>query len=218
MTLNSNTFSGQNLNGRDFSNQDLNGCDFSGQDLSKCKFTHTKMNGAILKHSNLNGAILEQAQLSGANLTHASLRGANLSKANLKDAFLEDTDFSGADVEGTLFKGSKGLSEKIKRDLKARGGIFDDDSITIDRKWWIEKVFIPLVTLLIGSGGIIGIWQLLRPKLVNPESTPPIENTQKLNSNNSIDETIVTSSELPLERARKYFCGTFDQSEPSNIV
>jgi hypothetical protein len=169
MTLTCNDFSGQNWNGRNLSNQN-----FSGY-----KLIRTQINGANLRDSILDGTILEYAQLSGADLTNVSLRGADLRNANLEYAQLKSTDFSGANVEGTLFKDNTGLSEETKAVLKARGAILNGDSITIDRKWWIEKVLIPLTTLLIGSSGIVGIWQVSQQKPVNPNSSPPsIEKTQ----------------------------------------
>lgn len=149
---------------QDFSHNDLNGQNLSCQDLSRCKFIHAQMNGAKLVNTILDGANLEYAQLSGVDLSNASLRGANLRGANLEYAQLDNTDFRGADVQDAQFKGSKGLSENAKKILKGRGAILDDTTNAIDRKWWIEKVLIPLATLLVGSGGILGIWQLSQQK------------------------------------------------------
>ncbi|MBN4003294.1 pentapeptide repeat-containing protein [Nostoc sp. LPT] len=169
MTVTSNNFSGHNWNGHNLSQQNLSGY----------QLIRTQMNGANLRNSQLDGTILEYAQLSGADLTNASFRGADLRNANLEYAQLKNTDFRGADVQGTLFKDNTGLSEKTKVELKARGAIMNGGSKTIDRNWWIEKVIIPVATLLIGSSGIVGIWQLLQPKSVNPHSPPPfIEKTQ----------------------------------------
>ncbi|NEU71387.1 pentapeptide repeat-containing protein [Hassallia byssoidea VB512170] len=169
MTFTSNDFSSQNWNGRNLCNQNLSGY----------KLIRTQINGGNLRNSILDGADLEYAQLSGADLTNASLRGADLRNANLEFAQLENTDFRGANVQGTLFKHNTGLSEESKAVLKERGAIFNGDSITIDRKWWVEKVFIPVTALLIGSSGIVGVLQLLQQKTVNPHSPPPsIEKTQ----------------------------------------
>lgn len=168
MTLTCNDFCGQNWNGLNLSNRNLSGY----------KLSRTQINGGNLRDSILNGTILEYAQLSGADLTNASLRGADLRNANLEYAQLKNTDFSGANVEGTLFKDNRGLSEETKAVLKARGAIFNGDSVIIDRKWWIEKVVIPLAALVIGSSGITGVWQLLKQKPVNPHlPSPPIEKT-----------------------------------------
>jgi hypothetical protein len=169
MTLTYNDFSGQNWNGRNLSKRNLSGY----------KLIRTQMNGANLRDSILDGTFLQYAQLSGADLTNVSLRGADLRNANLEYTELKSTDFSGADVQGTLFKDNTGLSEETKAVLKARGAIVNAGSKTIDRKWWIEKVLIPVTTLLIGSSGIVGIWQLLQQKSVNLHSPPPsIEKTQ----------------------------------------
>lgn len=139
-----------------------------------------------MSNSVLDGAILEYAQLSEADLTNASLRGANLHSANLEYAQLDCADFSGADVRGTRFKGSTGLSEQTKNKLKAKGAILDDATNSVEHKWWIEKVFIPLATLLIGSSGILGIWQISQQK---PANSNPLhsstENTQSRSKINS---------------------------------
>ncbi|OKH52844.1 hypothetical protein NIES2101_13395 [Calothrix sp. HK-06] len=96
-----------------------------------------------------------------------------------KGTQLEGADFRGADVRGTRFKGSTGLSEQTKKILKENGAIIDDAANAIERTWWIEKVLIPIATLLIGSSGIVGLWQLSQPQSVksNP-SSPSIEHTQ----------------------------------------
>lgn len=164
---------------KDFSHQNLNGQNLSNQNLSACRLIHTQINGGNLSNSILDGAILEYAQLSGANLTNTSLRGANLHNANLEYAQLDGADFSGANVRGTKFKGTTELSEQTKKILKENGAIIDDIPNAFEHKWWIEKVLIPIATLLIGSSGIVGLWQLSQPQSAksNP-SSPSIGNTQ----------------------------------------
>lgn len=169
---------------KDFSHQDLNGQNLSNQNLSGYRLIHTQINGGNLRDSILDGAILEYAQLSGADLTNASLRGANLHNANLEYTQLNGADFNGADVRGTRFKGSTGLSEEIKKILKAKGAVLDNTTNAVERKWWVEKILIPLITLLIGSGGMLGIWQALQQKPINPNSPPPIENKQPRSKTN----------------------------------
>lgn len=174
MTLTYNDLSHQNLNGQNLSNQNLSGY----------KLIRTQINGGNLKDSILDGANLESAQLSGADLTNASLRGANLHNANLEYTQLDGVDFNGADVRGTRLKGSTGLSEETKKILKAKGAILDNTTNDVERKWWIEKVLIPLIGLLIGGSGIVGIWQASQQKPANFKSPPSIENTQPRSNTN----------------------------------
>ena len=159
------------LDRKDFSHQCWNGCNRSNQDLSGYKLVRTQINGGNLRNSILDGARLEHAELCGADLTNASLRGANLRNASLEYAQLNGVDFGGADVQGTRFKNNTGLMEETKKILKERGAIFDDSTNTVDLKWWIKNLLIPLTALIIGSGGIMGIWLELSKQISQP---PPL--------------------------------------------
>lgn len=164
-----------------FSYQDWNGCDHKNKNLSNFILEGTKINGSDLSGCILNGAKLQNAKLSGTNLTNASLRGADLRHADLQYTRLNNTDFSGSDVQNALFKGNTGLTEETKRQLKARGAIFDDSpSKSIDLKWWIRYALVPFLALLVGSGGIIS-W-LEYWKKYSPNSTTPSHIAQPVNS------------------------------------
>ncbi|MEC4814193.1 MAG: pentapeptide repeat-containing protein [Scytonema sp. PMC 1069.18] len=159
------------MTSNDFSYQDWNGCDHKNQDLSHYILTGTQINGSDLRGCILNGAKLQNAQLCGTDLTNASLRGADLRDANLQYTKLSGVNLSGANVQGTLFKGSTGLTEETKRELKTRDAIFDDSvPRTTNLKWWIQYVLIPLITLLLGSSGIVGVLEYLKKQ----SSTSPI--------------------------------------------
>ena len=78
--------------------------------------------GRILSYADLSGADLSYADLSGADLS-----GADLSNADLSDADLSDANLNDANVENAFFSNrSLGMSESLKRDLIARGAIFND--------------------------------------------------------------------------------------------
>lgn len=165
----------------DFSYQNWNGCDRKNQNLAHYVLIGTEINGSDLSGCILNGANLKNAKLSGTNLTNASLRGADLRYADLQYTKLSNVDFSGSDVQNALFKGSTGLTEETKGQLKARGAIFDDSpSKSLDLKWWIRYALIPLIALLVGSGGIIS-W-LEYGKKYSPNSSIPSPTAQPVNS------------------------------------
>ena len=131
----------------------------------------TKINGSDLTGCILNGAKLQNAQLAGCDLVNASLRGADLCNANLQYTNLNGADLSGANVQGALFKGTVGLTEKVSRELKARGAIFEDSALhTIDSKWLIQYVVIPLTAILVGSSGFVGILKFLEKQPPSPAS------------------------------------------------
>ena len=94
----------------------LRGADLSGANLS----------GAYLRSARLVQTNLRSARLNHANLIEANLIGADLSNAQLFGADLTDADLSGAKVENARFGDNSGISESLKRDLIARGAIFED--------------------------------------------------------------------------------------------
>lgn len=155
-----------------FSYENWNGCDRKNQNLAHYILIGTEINGSDLSGCILNGAKLQNAKLSGTNLTNASLCGADLRHADLQYTRLSNTDFSGSDVQNALFKGNTGLTEETKSQLKAKGAIFDDSpSKSIDLKWWIRYALLPLMALLLGSGGIISwleYWKKHSPNSITP--------------------------------------------------
>jgi hypothetical protein len=97
--------------GRNLEYVDLSFANLSRADLSWAKLSGANLSGADLSGANLGMACLSGADLSGAAI-YADLRGANLSGANLDRARFDHT---------------QGISELMKRDLIARGAIFEDD-------------------------------------------------------------------------------------------
>ncbi len=177
---------------KNFSYQNWNGCDRKNQNLAHYILIGTEIKGSDFSGCILNGANLKNAKLAGTNLTHASLRGADLRHADLQYTKLSNVDFSGADVENTLFKGSTGLSQETKHELKARGAIFGNSSSkSIDFKWWIRYVIIPITALIFGSGGIVSLLEYSKKQ--SPKPPTPSHTTQTLNSRTSSPEFTPTN-------------------------
>ena len=109
-------------------NQGAKGQDLSGTDLSGTELSDTDLRGANLIRADLSNARLVQTNLSSANLIRANLSGADLSNSQLLAANLTDVDLSGAKVKNTHFGYNSGISDYLKRDLIARGAIFEDSS------------------------------------------------------------------------------------------
>ena len=148
--------SGSDLSGSDLSGSDLSGSDLteaylyhanlSGADLIRANLSGANLTGAYfyranlsdanLRNSELSGADLIRANLSGANLTganltgtylyHANLTGADLNNSNLYRADLRDAALTAAEVNNIHLGNNLGISESLKRDLIARGAIFED--------------------------------------------------------------------------------------------
>ena len=137
---------GQNLSGADLSGADLSYAYLSGADLRNANLSGADLSRAKLISADLRNANLISADLIGVNLFNSNLSRANLSRAKLicvyliraylKDAtlsdayliraYLEDATLSGAIVKSTLFMNNFGISQSLKRDLIARGAIFED--------------------------------------------------------------------------------------------
>lgn len=176
----------------DFSYQNWNGCDRKNQNLAHYLLIGTEINGSDLSGCFLNGARLQNAKLSGTNLTNASLRGADLRHADLQYTRLSNTDFSGSDVQNALFKGSIGLTQETKRELKARGAIFDDSpSKSIDLKWWMRYVIIPIAALVFGSGGIVSLLEYIKKQSLEPPIS--LHTAQPINSKTPSSELTPTN-------------------------
>jgi hypothetical protein len=181
-------FCHEDLSGRNLSNRDLRNFKFIGTQLNGCDMSYAKLNGAKLPDARLCGANLTGAKLCGAQLPDANLNGADLRRADLNGAYLQradlrntklsDTNLSGANVQGTKFGGSIGLTEDMKRDLRNRGAIFKDSAVgdnsplKADIKWWMQFVFVPLIGILIGSGGIAAI--ITASKNEHPSPPTPV--------------------------------------------
>jgi hypothetical protein len=129
---------GTNLSGANLRNADLSGADLSGASLIGANLHGAILQSAVLSRTYMNGATLSRADLRSANLSGSILCSANLHGANLSGATLSDTnlgranlsgaDLDRADVMGARFGVGVGLSAKQKRDLIARGAIFDKGS------------------------------------------------------------------------------------------
>ncbi len=142
--------SGANLRGADLTSADLTNAnlscaDLSGANLRGAELIGTNTNSANLKGIKIIGTDLRGAELSAFNLSYADLSGADLSGADLSYADLSGTDLSGAylryanlscadlsgtklryaDVKNTCFWNTLGLSESLKKNLIARGAIFE---------------------------------------------------------------------------------------------
>ncbi|TBR59453.1 hypothetical protein B4U84_00455 [Westiellopsis prolifica IICB1] len=164
-----NNFFHMDLSGHDMSNCDLSGSNLIGAQLNGSNLRNTKLNGSKLQDSQLRGADLKDAKLcgaqlsdadlSGSDLRRADLTGADLRRANLANAKLDDVNLNGANVQGAIFQASTGLTEDIKHALKNRGADFKNSSVvkfdSVDAKWWIQYVVVPLIVTFIGGGGII---------------------------------------------------------------
>ena len=138
---------GTNLREADLSNADLSDANLRGADLRGANLIGANLRGANLNGANLSGADLRRANLSGACLREAYLRWAYLGGANLNEADLSRADLSRADlskaklsealallrgaemdwpnVRGANFTNAKGISSEQRKDLTARGAIFD---------------------------------------------------------------------------------------------
>jgi uncharacterized protein YjbI with pentapeptide repeats len=103
--------SGANLNGANLSGANLSGANLSYANLCYAHMISTNLSGADMFNTNLSGADMSGANLSYAILIGTDLRGANLSYANVYKAH---------------FGYTKGLSESMIEDLRARGAIFED--------------------------------------------------------------------------------------------
>ena len=99
------------------------------QDLS-----YADLRSVYLVNANLIGVNLTSSDLSDAFLQQTNFSGANLTNANLTNANLINTVFNRAIVKGTEFGRGRGMSNSLKRNLKARGAIFTDDFDADDRK------------------------------------------------------------------------------------
>lgn len=179
----------EDLSGRDLSNRDLRNFKLMGTQLNGCNLSHARLNGAKLPdaqlcgvnltEAKLCGAQLPDANLNGADLRRADLNGADLRRADLRNANFSDTHLTGANVQGANFAGSIGLTEDMKRDLKRGGAIFQDSAaggnslLKIDVRWWIQYVIVPLIGILIGSGGIVAIITAPRNRHPSPPTSVP---------------------------------------------
>jgi len=116
---------------RNLSDADLSDADLSGANLKGADLRNADLSGANLKGADLSDAMLVQSNLSfshlnGANLNKANLIGANLSHAFLLKADLTYAALSKANVENARFGYNSSISDSLKRDLIARGAIFED--------------------------------------------------------------------------------------------
>ncbi|WP_158516715.1 pentapeptide repeat-containing protein [Scytonema hofmannii] len=138
---------------------EINGEDFSGQNLTNRRFNGTRFNGCNFSYCILNGAKCQEAQFTGVNLSNAKFIGTNLSKAKFREVNLNSVDFTGAEVNNAEFAKCKGLHYEVKRDLESRGAkFFEDVDSPTGKVQILEKIIIPLLIGLIGSGGIIGLF------------------------------------------------------------
>jgi uncharacterized protein YjbI with pentapeptide repeats len=117
-----------NLNNTDLNNANLLEANLSSANLNGANLFLSILNDAMLCNTSLSGASLSSANLSDADLGDADLSNANLSGAQLRGADLSNTNLSGASVNNTQFGYNKGISESMRRDLIARGAIFEDSS------------------------------------------------------------------------------------------
>ncbi len=125
-----------NLSGADLIDADLSGANLidaylSGAYLSRANLSRANLSRTNLSGANLSGADLSRTNLSGAYLSGANLSGADLSRTNLSGAYLSranliDADLSDAEVKNARFGYNSGISESLKRNLIARGAIFED--------------------------------------------------------------------------------------------
>ena len=135
-----------NLSGSDLRSANLGGAYQFRLDTSKANLEWADLSTANLSESNLREFTLSRVNLSGANLDRANLQGADLSGTNLRRANLQGADLSGAnldraDLRGATLDGADirevsvtaarfglgiGLSGRERRELKAKGAIFED--------------------------------------------------------------------------------------------
>jgi Pentapeptide repeats (8 copies) len=111
----------------DLSGAELIDANLIGANLSGTSLNSANLSGASLNNANLSGASLNNANLSSAKLLGAKLLGANLSFANLIGTNLNLANLSGVLVYEAKFRDNEGISESMRRDLIARGAIFEDD-------------------------------------------------------------------------------------------
>ncbi len=119
------------LNNADLNNANLFEANLSSANLNGAELFLSILNDAMLCSASLSGASLISANLSDADLGDADLSNANLSNANLsgaqlRGADLSNTNLSSASVNNTKFGYNKGISESMRRDLMARGAVFED--------------------------------------------------------------------------------------------
>ncbi len=203
----------------EYSKQDLTNSNFSNRDFSRCNFMATKLNGCTCEHTHFDAANLEDAQLYGASLTNATFCGTNLIHAQLVGADLTKADLSGANLEGadirrcifkqanlsnanlrdTNVKGSQfincqGLTQDMRRDLRNKGASVSDFSLgTQDSSWWfrfLHYILIPLISVAVGSGGILGILNNSTLDCLQPQSANIVE------PENEVSNTLITSQPI----------------------
>jgi uncharacterized protein YjbI with pentapeptide repeats len=110
----------------DLSGAELIDANLIGANLSGTSLNSANLSGASLNNANLSGASLNNANLSSAKLLGAKLLGANLSFANLIGTNLNLANLIGVPVYGAKFGDNEGISELMRRDLIARGAVFED--------------------------------------------------------------------------------------------
>ncbi len=119
------------LSGSDLIRANLSGANLTGAylyraNLRDADLSNSELRGADLIRANLSGANLSSANLTGTYLYHANLRDADLSNSDLYRADLRDAELTGAEVKNIRLGNNLGISESLKRDLIARGAIFED--------------------------------------------------------------------------------------------
>ena len=105
----------------DLSSADLRGAILSRIDLSKVTLKGADLTEVDLSKISLKESDLTEVDLSNVDLTKADLGSANLSGANLEGAL----SLKNADLRGV-----KGLTEDQKVACRAKGAIFDEDTMT----------------------------------------------------------------------------------------
>ncbi len=101
--------------------------DFAGADLHQVNLSGKLLQGANFRKTNLSSSDLSNANLRSADLSYADLSGANLVNADLSEANL-----SHASVENAVFSNNRGIYERLKLNLEARGAIFENIPIQED--------------------------------------------------------------------------------------
>jgi uncharacterized protein YjbI with pentapeptide repeats len=117
-----------NLSYTDLNNANLLDANLSSANLNGANLFMCILNDAMLCSANLSGASLSSANLTDADLSDANLSHANLSGSYLRGADLSDADLSGANVDNAKFGDNEGISESMKKELMARGAVFEDSS------------------------------------------------------------------------------------------
>jgi hypothetical protein len=119
--------SGAKLNNANLSSLNLSSANLSSANLMDSNLSGAILSSTILSSTNLSTAKLNSADLSGSDLSGANLRGANLSSANLMDSNLSGVILSDTtNVYKAQFGHNEGISKSMRRDLMARGAIFED--------------------------------------------------------------------------------------------